>query len=115
MYISTMNLLTMKQRVPSLFTLLLLGTFLMMAKASLTMAEEKKDLGKVFYRYVNENGVKVVAQTMPPKYIPAGYEVVSLHGDVIKVVPPAPPASEVERVAREKKAAKEQALADIQL
>jgi hypothetical protein len=94
---------------------LLVGFFLVIANISVTIAEEKKDLGKVFYRYVNEKGVKVVAQSMPPKYVPAGYEVVSLHGDVIKVVPPAPPASEVERIANEKKAAREQAVADVQL
>lgn len=110
-----MNLLTMKQRAAILFKLLLTGFFLSVINSSTTMAEEKKDLGKVFYRYVNENGVKVVAQTMPPKYVPAGYEVVSLHGEVIKVVPPAPPASEVERVAKEKKAARDQAIADMQL
>ena len=44
---------------------------------------------QVFYRYVNDKGVKVLHHSIPPKYAQRGYEVVSLSGRVIKVVPPA--------------------------
>ena len=57
----------------------------------------------VYYRYINDQGIQVVGQAVPPKYSQKGYEIVSVSGDVIKVVPPAPDAEELERkLAREK-------------
>jgi hypothetical protein len=44
---------------------------------------------KVFYRYLNEQGAKVMHHALPPEAAKRGYEVVSLSGIVLKVVPPA--------------------------
>lgn len=68
-----------------------------------------------YYRYVAEGGVKVISQTIPPRYIRNGYEIVTASGEVVKVVPAAPPESEAERIAQERKNAKEQAKVDAQL
>jgi hypothetical protein len=70
---------------------------------------------KTYYRYVVEGGVKVLSQTIPPQYVRNGYEVVTATGEVLKVVPPAPPESEAARIAQERKNAKEQAKIDAQL
>lgn len=55
---------------------------------------------KVYYRYTNDEGVRVLEDRIPPRYVSQGYEVVSLNGRVIRTVPPAP--SEEEMTQREK-------------
>lgn len=55
---------------------------------------------KVYYRYVNDEGVKVVEDRIPPKYVPKGYEIVSMYGEVLETVPPAPSKEEVEAQAQ---------------
>lgn len=57
--------------------------------------------GSVFYRYINDDGVKVMNHTLPAEYAQKGYEVVSLSGKVIEVVDPAPTAEEAARLALE--------------
>lgn len=50
------------------------------------------------YRYVNEKGVTVIDRMgVPPQYIGKGYEVLNDQGRVIRVVPPAPTAAEIEQ------------------
>ncbi|MCX2833307.1 hypothetical protein [Microbulbifer thermotolerans] len=44
--------------------------------------------GKVLYRYTDENGVRVLDDKVPPRYVAKGYEILSLSGRVLKVVPP---------------------------
>lgn len=44
---------------------------------------------KVFYRYVNASGAKVMNHSLPAEAAQRGYEIVSLSGVVLKVVPPA--------------------------
>jgi hypothetical protein len=92
-------------------------TFLIVSylMADIVFAEDVKSQSKIFYRYKNERGVKVVAQTIPPKYVKAGYELVSVNGVVIKVVPPSPSDEDAERVANEKLKARELARSDLQL
>ena len=68
--------------------------------------------GRVYYRYVNEDGVQVINATIPPEYVPKGYEVVSLNGEVIRVVEPSPTGEEAERAAAERKLRKQQEKAD---
>lgn len=51
----------------------------------------------VYYRYLNKQGVRVLDDSIPPEYAQKGYEVVSLTGEVIKVVPPAPDADDLAR------------------
>jgi len=57
---------------------------------------------KVFYRYVNSDGVKVLHHSIPPQYAQKGYDIVSLSGKLVKRVPPA--------LSAEEAAAKEEAL-----
>ncbi len=102
----------MKNKVNLMLPLLLLSCFYITAHAA---APDAKASGNVFYRYVNEQGNKVVAQTISPKYVRAGYEVVNLHGDVIRVVAPSPSEADAERVSNEKAKARLQAEADLQL
>lgn len=54
---------------------------------------------KVYYRYVNDEGVKVLEDRIPPKYVPKGYEIVSMYGEVLETVPPAPSDEEMEEKA----------------
>lgn len=62
---------------------------------------------KVYYRYTDENGTEVVNDRIPPKYVPQGYEVVTLSGKVIREVPPAPSEEELERLEAEERAREE--------
>lgn len=49
-----------------------------------------------FYRYVNEEGVKVISSSIPPEYAQKGYEVINRTGQVIREVEAAPDPEEVE-------------------
>lgn len=101
----------MKQRFQSFAKLLVIGGFFIVASVN-TFAESDK---KVFYRYTTNEGRKVVSQTIPPQYVRNGYEMLTISGEVLKVVPPAPPEADAERIAKERKAAKEQARLDLEL
>jgi len=59
-------------------------------------AADKREL----YRYVNEDGVKVINYTIPPEYAQRGYEVVNRHGDVIRVVEPSLDSESMEEKRR---------------
>jgi len=54
------------------------------------------------YKYINAEGVEVRASTIPPQLAQNGYEIINLAGDVLKVVPPAPKAEDVEQAERER-------------
>jgi len=90
----------------------LLISGLVMAMSAHVLAQKEK---KMFYRYTTNDGHKVVSQTIPPQYIRNGYELLTLSGEIIKVVAPAPPEADAERVANERKAAKERARMDVEL
>ncbi|MGH8353799.1 MAG: DUF4124 domain-containing protein [Pseudomonas sp.] len=49
------------------------------------------------YRYVNDKGVTVLDRQVPPEYVGKGYEVLNQQGRVLKVVPPAPSAEEMQK------------------
>ncbi|QRY82332.1 DUF4124 domain-containing protein [Pseudomonas sp. PDNC002] len=50
------------------------------------------------YRYVNDKGVTVIDRLgVPPQYIGKGYQVLNEQGRVIREVPPAPTAAEIEQ------------------
>ena len=83
-----------------------------MVGSAKTLAQTEK---KVFYRYTTSEGRKVVAQTIPPQYVRNGYEMLSLSGEVLKVVPAAPPEADAERISKERKAAREQSKIDLEL
>ncbi|MCW3149444.1 DUF4124 domain-containing protein [Stutzerimonas stutzeri] len=64
------------------------------------------------YRYTDERGVMVLdRQGVPPQHIGRGYQVLNEQGRVIRVVPPAPSAEELQRLRQEKA----RAAADAQL
>ena len=78
------------------------SVFCLLGLASLAQAQEK-----VYYRYTNDEGVQVLEDRIPPKYVPRGYEVVSMYGEVLRTVPPAPSDEELEAEARERQARQE--------
>ena len=50
-----------------------------------------------YYRYVNNDGVKVISHTIPPEYTQKGYEVITHTGKVLQVVAPAPDPEELQQ------------------
>ncbi len=54
------------------------------------------------YRYVNEEGTQVLSNSIPPKYVKRGYEVLSPKGRVLQVIPPEPDPEDKARVEKEK-------------
>lgn len=55
------------------------------------------------YRYVDDQGVTVLSrQGVPPEFIGKGYEVLNDQGRVIRVIPPAPSAEEMQRLLADK-------------
>lgn len=64
--------------------------------ASLSQAENR------YYRYKNKDGVTVINSAIPPEYVQFGYEVVTVAGDVLEVVAPAPTKEELERTAKQR-------------
>lgn len=87
----------------------------MFIAASGAIAAESKTSSKVFYRYTNEQGTKVIGQAIPPQYVRGGYEIITVSGEVIKTVAPSPTDADLQRVNKEKTATKAQAEIDLQL
>lgn len=52
-----------------------------------------------YYRYINDKGVRVINSTIPPQYVGNGYEIVTIHGDVLETIAPAPSEDELAEVA----------------
>jgi hypothetical protein len=50
-----------------------------------------------YYRYLNNDGVKVISHTIPPEYAQKGYEVITHTGKVLEVVSPAPDPEELKQ------------------
>lgn len=59
--------------------------------------------GKVYYRYMDANGVTVINHLIPPEYVQKGYEVVTARGDVLRVIEPAPSGKDAAQQALESK------------
>ncbi|MBB4867248.1 hypothetical protein HNP46_006159 [Pseudomonas nitritireducens] len=54
--------------------------------------------GVEMYRYVNDKGITVIDRLgVPPQYIGKGYQVLNDQGRVVREVPPAPTAAEIEQ------------------
>lgn len=70
---------------------LLLGSYLPLA-----VAADRPLPKNVMYRYVNEQGVKVLNHTIPPEYAQHGYEIVNKHGEVLRTVDPSVDAAYLE-------------------
>jgi hypothetical protein len=101
----------MKRPIQQMLMGVLLGGCVI-AISNYSLAQTEK---KMFYRYTTNDGHKAVSQTIPPQYIRNGYELLTMSGEVVKVVPPAPPEADAERIANERKSAKEQAIKDVEL
>ena len=101
----------MKRLFNFVLTLFLISGFIVAASTPVLAQVSNK----LFYRYTTNDGRKVVSQTIPPQFIRNGYELLTISGEIVKVVPPAPPEADAERIANERKAAKEQARRDVEL
>jgi hypothetical protein len=55
--------------------------------AGILLAAVSPVQAKELYRYVDEEGVSVIASSIPPKYVPGGYEILNEDGRVLEVVP----------------------------
>lgn len=82
-----------------------MGLFLagLLAMSHCWAADKDSKPRKLYYRYVNEQGVRVIEHSIPPKYVQRGYEVVTLGGEVVRVVEPAISSEEAlkQKLARE--------------
>jgi hypothetical protein len=90
-------------------------TLLMMCFISAAVQSATQNTGKVIYRYKNSDGVLVMDNKIPAEYSGKGYEIVSITGKVIKVVPPSLTKEEAEKQKAEKIAKEERLKADIDL
>ncbi|PZW39935.1 DUF4124 domain-containing protein [Pseudomonas sp. URMO17WK12:I2] len=62
------------------------------------------------YRYTNAQGITVIdRQGVPSEFIVKGYEVLNEHGRVVRVVPPAPTAEEMQKILADRERAKSDA------
>jgi chromosome segregation ATPase len=68
-----------------------------LASVSLSLLTPKVFAEQILYRYVDEQGIKVINYSIPAKYTVEGYEVISPSGQILKVVPPALTAEELEK------------------
>lgn len=93
----------MLKYLPPLKLLSVVG--LLLLAAQVTVAADK-----VYYRYTNDEGVKVLNARVPPEFVKNGYEVVTITGQVLEVVPPAP--TEEERAALAKQREQEAKVAE---
>jgi hypothetical protein len=79
--------------------------------ASTSFAAAGSSTQAKYYRYLNEEGVKVISVAIPPEYAQKGYEIITKNGQVLDVVAPAPTpenvAAELEKRARKRALAKE--------
>jgi hypothetical protein len=102
----------MKRLFTFMLKYLLIGSFFVLSSSEVLAQQPSK---KMFYRYTTDDGRKVVSQVIPPQYVRNGYEMLTLRGEIVKVVPPAPSDADAARIANERKADKEQAKRDIEL
>lgn len=58
-------------------------------------SQTTEDQGEVLFRYIDDAGGKVIHQSIPASMVHRGYEIISISGHVLKVVPPAPKGSDV--------------------
>ncbi len=58
--------------------------------------------GGHLYRYINVEGVVVIDDKIPPRYVSQGYEILSNTGQLLDTVEPSVPQNAVERALRKK-------------
>ncbi|MEM6606755.1 MAG: hypothetical protein AAF671_13405 [Pseudomonadota bacterium] len=74
---------------------LTLSAVLWAAALAMSATAAERD-SRNLYRYVNEQGVKVLAYQVPPQFVSGGYEVLSTTGAVIEIVPKQLDESEID-------------------
>lgn len=79
------------------------------------VAAQANKPGKVIYRYKNSEGVTVMDSNIPAEFVSKGYEIISITGKVIEVVPPAPAADLAAKAQQEKASREQREREDIQL
>ena len=57
-----------------------------------------------YYRYVDESGVRVIRDTIPPDMVHNGYDILGVDGRLIKTVPRALTEDEINALSEDKKA-----------
>lgn len=62
-------------------------SLLLMADGALAAGKQTQQ--QKFYRYKNKEGHVVIEKSIPPEYVPKGYQIVTMSGQVIQDVPPA--------------------------
>lgn len=92
-----------------------LTALLLSSTGTIAAPTDDKVPANVYYRYVNEQGIKVMDRSIPPQYIGRGYEVVALNGEVLRVVDPAPHPADAERILHERNTDREQLQHDAML
>lgn len=79
------------------------------------VAAQANKAAKVIYRYKNSEGVTVMDSNIPAEFVSKGYEIVSISGKVIEVVPPAPEGEAAQRALEEKQLREQREREDVQL
>ncbi len=54
-----------------------------------------------YYRYINENGVKVISSQIPPRYVKRGYDIITIDGRLIERVAPEPSDEEKAKMLKQ--------------
>lgn len=79
------------------------------------VAAQANKPAKVIYRYKNSQGVTVMDSNIPAEFVSKGYEILSISGKVIEVVPPAPEGEAAQRALQEKQLREQREREDVQL
>lgn len=92
----------MRLCLPLKYTASVLLAFAIMGGLSAANAAEAR-----FYRYTNDQGVLVMNSAIPPEQVRQGYEIVTLSGKVLEVVPPALTSEQAEQASADRMRASE--------
>lgn len=57
----------------------------------------------LYYRYTDNNGVRVISSKIPAQYVPNGYEIITKEGKLVERILPEPSEEEKERIIKEKR------------
>ncbi len=71
---------------------------LMLSCASLSYGAVSAKL----YRYINEEGIVVIDDKIPPRYVTQGYDILSISGQLLGTVEPTVPQNAVEKALRKR-------------
>jgi len=75
---------------------------LLVASIMLSSSMASSAQSKTYFRYLNDKGLKVISDSISPKYVVRGYDIIDSSGRVIQSVAPEPSTEEKMRLAKEK-------------